>query len=74
MKKITKYAIYIVLIYFSSSCKKIAVDETDDDSISRIIIKESTLVHYNYMYIIEVDNQEFIVNSQGGIAPLIKKK
>lgn len=60
------------LTIFTLSCTTV-IDKTEVTN-KRIILKETTLVNGYYMYIIEVDNQEFLVNSRGGIQPIINNK
>ena len=68
LKKKISYALYTLLVAFAVSCTDVK-DETETTP-KRIILKESTSVNGYYMYIVEIEGKEFIVNGRGGIQPL----
>jgi len=68
IKTLTRYALYMLLVAFVISCTDVK-DETQTTP-KRIVLKEATSVDGYYMYIIEIEGKEFIVNGRGGIQAL----
>lgn len=68
MGRWARKAVYTLLVAFAIGCTN-AEDKTETTP-KRIILKEATNVNGYYMYIIEIEGREFIVNGRGGIQPL----
>lgn len=68
IKTLTRYALYTLLVAFAVGCTT-AEDKTETTP-KRIILKEATNVDGYFMYIVEIEGQEFFVNGRGGIQPL----
>ena len=68
MKKIITYIICLSLIILTSCVNK-EIDKRDETP-TRILLKESTLIGGWRMFIIEVEGKEYLINTNGGIHPL----
>ena len=75
IKKLIRYALYIVLVYSAISCTDVEMktEETNyatEQKIKRIKLVEQTNINGYIFYIVEVDGKEFFVNGRGGVQPL----